>query len=538
MNERHVLKSFGVFVILLVLVVGMTQAQAPEPQSPTAPEYAVGTSFTYQGYLSDGGAPANDAYDFQFTLYDASSGGNQVGVTFPCGNVPVTEGTFTVVLNFGQVFNNAQLWLEVAVRTGDSIGVYTILSPRQRLTATPYALYALDARSAVDAVYAVNADMLDGQHGFVYYQLRGSSSVPANHFIVSTATSVSAGYTSIAIGADGLPIISYRSVGASVGLKVAHCNDLTCSGDAEYMLDTGDVGQFSSITIGTDGFPIISYYDAANDDLKVAHCDDVTCSSVTPNTVDSTGNVGQYTSIAIGSDGLPIISYYDATDHDLEFAHCSNAACSSATLRTLVSTNDVGKYSSIALGVDGLPIIGYFDDTNNTLQVLHCKDNTCSTQDTPVTIDDVATAGHISIAIGVDGRAIVAYCGNLALRVAHCDNTRCSTATKKILDFGSPNPPFLYGYYTSIMMRANGLPIISYYALTQADLKVALCNDFACSEANLHTLDSAGDVGKYTSITLGADGLPIISYIETATTNNLKTLHCANVLCVPYWRQR
>ena len=39
----------------------------------------VGTGFTYQGKLTDGGAPANGTYDFEFKLYDDLSVGSQVG---------------------------------------------------------------------------------------------------------------------------------------------------------------------------------------------------------------------------------------------------------------------------------------------------------------------------------------------------------------------------------------------------------------------------------------------------------------------------
>jgi hypothetical protein len=37
------------------------------------------TAFTYQGFLRDNGAPANGTYDLRFALYDALSGGNQIG---------------------------------------------------------------------------------------------------------------------------------------------------------------------------------------------------------------------------------------------------------------------------------------------------------------------------------------------------------------------------------------------------------------------------------------------------------------------------
>ena len=39
------------------------------------------TAFTYQGKLADNGNPANGHYDFQFSLFDALSGGAQQGTT-------------------------------------------------------------------------------------------------------------------------------------------------------------------------------------------------------------------------------------------------------------------------------------------------------------------------------------------------------------------------------------------------------------------------------------------------------------------------
>jgi hypothetical protein len=90
---------------------------------------------------------------------------------------------------------------------------------------------------------------------------------------------------------------------------------------------SGNVGQYSSIAIGADGLALISYYDATNGDLRVAHCADVACRSATHIVVQSQDDVGQFTSITIGPDGLPLISYYDATNGDLKVAHCSNSLC-------------------------------------------------------------------------------------------------------------------------------------------------------------------------------------------------------------------
>jgi len=130
-------RLFSVLLGIGLLSSGVALAQrAASPKGATG---ALGTTFTYQGRLSDGGNPANGVYDFQFKLYDAATGGTQVGSTVTKTNVSVTDGLFSVQLDFGAVFDGTALWLEVAVRPSGS-GSYTTLSPRQALTAAPYAL--------------------------------------------------------------------------------------------------------------------------------------------------------------------------------------------------------------------------------------------------------------------------------------------------------------------------------------------------------------------------------------------------------------
>ena len=91
----------------------------------------------------------------------------------------------------------------------------------------------------------------------------------------------------------------------------------------------GNVGSHTSITLGADGLPVISYYDATNGDLKVAKCINAACTGASAvSTLDSVGNnVGQFTSITLGADGLPVISYYDITNGDLKVAKCTSASC-------------------------------------------------------------------------------------------------------------------------------------------------------------------------------------------------------------------
>lgn len=104
---------------------------------------ALGTEFTYQGRLEVGGDPAAGVYDLRFIVYDSESGGSQVGPTVEKAAVPVARGFFTVLLDFGdETFTGGGRWLEVAVRETGSPLFYSVLSPRQPITAVPYALFA------------------------------------------------------------------------------------------------------------------------------------------------------------------------------------------------------------------------------------------------------------------------------------------------------------------------------------------------------------------------------------------------------------
>jgi hypothetical protein len=126
---------------------------------------ALGTAFTYQGKLTDGGNPANGLYDFQFKLFDAAAGGNQVGGAVERGDVSLSDGVFTASLDFGSdAFTGQARWLEIGVRPGSDNGAYTTLSPRQPLTAAPYALYAAKAPwSGLSGIPAGLADGTDAQ---------------------------------------------------------------------------------------------------------------------------------------------------------------------------------------------------------------------------------------------------------------------------------------------------------------------------------------------------------------------------------------
>ncbi|MEJ5312551.1 MAG: hypothetical protein WHX52_22520 [Anaerolineae bacterium] len=131
-----------VMVALLALTVRAGQAQGPGPQEVGIQADLVGTAFTYQGQLKSGGSPVNGTCDFEFSLWNSAGGDLQVGTTQTKSNVTVSNGLFTIPdLDFGNnAFTGDARWLQIAVRCPAGSGSYTTLSPRQALTAAPYAL--------------------------------------------------------------------------------------------------------------------------------------------------------------------------------------------------------------------------------------------------------------------------------------------------------------------------------------------------------------------------------------------------------------
>ncbi len=160
---------------------GQDAGESGAANSPEAIEANIGNAFTYQGELAENGSPANGDYQFSFALYDAAAAGAQVGATLT-QVIAVTDGLFTASLDFGSVFNGAALYLEIGVRPAGSADPFTALSPRQALTAAPY---AHTLRPGADVVGAVAGDAVLWAHntaasGSTSYALRGETNTTSS----------------------------------------------------------------------------------------------------------------------------------------------------------------------------------------------------------------------------------------------------------------------------------------------------------------------------------------------------------------------
>jgi hypothetical protein len=115
------------------------------------------------------------------------------------------------------------------------------------------------------------------------------------------------------------------------------------------------------------------------------------------------------------------------------------------------------------------------------------------------------------------------------LKVLHCNDVNCAPAGEIL---NSPDSGGDVGQYTSLRLDALGFPVVSYYDVTNTDLKVLRCNDANCAAGGDTTTspDTAGIVGQYTSMRLDAAGIPVVGYYQVSN-QDLSVLHCSNPAC-------
>ncbi len=350
--------------------------------------------------------------------------------------------------------------------------------------------------------------------------------IDLNNTITAVDTAGTTGmFTSIAIGADGLPVVSYQDR-TNYDLKILKCGNNACtSGNTITAVDTaGTTGLDPSMAIGADGLPIVSYYKSFtySTNLIILKCGNNACTS--GNTITTVVTNGMFSSIAIGADGLPAVSYYGFPNNNLRILKCGNNACTSGNTITVVDTgNQRGRYNSIAIGADNLPIVSY--SNYGVLRILKCGNNACTSGNTITVVDTDNVGRDSSIAIGADGLPIVSYNYYDSLRILKCGNNACTSGnTITIVDSS-------YVTMNSITMGADNLPIVSYYDGTNRGLKILKCGNNACTSGNTITVVDTGYVGGYNSITIGADNLPAVSYYD-GTNRDLKILKCGTDACL------
>lgn len=197
-----------------------------------APAQALGTAFTYQGRIAQTGNAVTGVLDLEFQVYDSVAGPTSVSAALAIADVVCTDGLFTVPLDFGAgVFGGNRRWLEIRVSPNFPGTPYTVLTPRQELTATPNALFAS---------LAGNANLLDGLDSTAF-------SLVGHSHAASTITGIPAPAVAFGVGAgtgltgdplnfsfdttaNALNVTGFYRIGGGAVMRVAPALDNTFAG--------------------------------------------------------------------------------------------------------------------------------------------------------------------------------------------------------------------------------------------------------------------------------------------------------------------
>ncbi|CAG1004615.1 hypothetical protein PHYC_03157 [Phycisphaerales bacterium] len=136
---------------------GWTISINSQPPSPLSP------SFTYQGVLKGPSGPITSPVDLRLAVWDHEDSPllpNRLALVTRSNITPGAGGDVTTTVTVpGGTFGPDQRWLEIEVRSPAGTGTWTTLTPRQRITPAPVALYALSA----------GAPWVQGQNGISFW---------------------------------------------------------------------------------------------------------------------------------------------------------------------------------------------------------------------------------------------------------------------------------------------------------------------------------------------------------------------------------
>lgn len=352
-------------------------------------------------------------------------------------------------------------------------------------------------------------------------------------------------YSSVAIGADGFPVVAYVN-GNTHNLEFARCSETTCDSDSTHDVDTGgSAGSFVSLRIGSDGLPVIAYQQATGSSptnvvqkLRVAHCTDIQCDGAT---IESPAPEQDHTWMqeTIASDGMPVIvsSLADpqsSTQNFIRITHCVDVFCNATGDAQVLATATLPAtfVKNVALTANrdtgGVDVV-YFDGAARHLMFTTCVDPACRMHWTnPVgasTVDGIEP----SVTLGFDGLPVLSYVdqNDTDLALTHCSNVFCtSSVTTEDSTLSEAIDPI-------VAIGGDGLPVAVFSDLDNRSVHVEHCATLDCTTMTTHVAAAVNNSNATTdaSIAVGTDGLPVITYGVTTNAQQMSIAHCGDPAC-------
>ena len=335
-------------------------------------------------------------------------------------------------------------------------------------------------------------------------------------------------------------------VAARFGLDAVSIDNRSWTSSA---VDTiGDVGRFNDIAVGTDGLPLISYGSAvalSAQELKVAYCLDAACEQAVVAALPS--KMFESTSIAVRESEPPIVAFYDPWVFSLRTADCADTACSRADFDIVSQPNGGGgKFAEAAWTTSDTVVIAASHQNHLTDLVVRVADTPWSIQ----SIERLDEHSRPSLAVGPDRRARIIIPGEgigsapdenqqptvmtYPLILATCGDSEC---TFGLITRTTIHEEVATGTDMGVRRAAHTAVAVSHEGRTAAaiswvdgpGLELITCDDFTCSSPAVTLIDTGPNAGRFVDLEFTADGLPIVAF--TDTTGVVRVAHCHDAGC-------
>lgn len=355
----------------------------------------------------------------------------------------------------------------------------------------------------------------------------------------------------VRLGLDGLPVVAYlqRVPVSNINyLKVAKCADASCTTTlAVTTVITDGLVAFDDFAIGADGRPLVLYRTAGG--LKLMTCGDAACSANnTSQSVPPPPTELSDARVGIGGDGNPIVAYAYRVgasgpasvypNYGLGLAVCSTPTCSVSTTRLLPDVDGISHAGlAISSAPDGRPAIAYAersgsDGYGGSLRIIKCLDAKCASSAEPVHIEAGSVRiERLAMTTLSSGAPVIAYglvpppfpLGPMAraARVATCFDPACASGA-------STNLVALDSTPLEVSRGPDGLPLVL-LGTASGGAGVAKCGDLACGFATTVTALGVGSSLDVSHV-VGADGKPLVVFLAEASFD-LAALKCTDVGC-------
>ena len=148
---------------------------------------------------------------------------------------------------------------------------------------------------------------------------------------------------------------------------------------------------------------------------------------------------------------------------------------------------------------------------------------------TTVVLDNERQPVGIAQQIDVDGNPVITYWGHrmhTEMRLVRCLDPGCAANEPIVtVDVAGSFPG-----ETSVQLDTAGRPVIGYHVGSGIwDLRLARCDDAACSNASIVTVDAPGITGEGVSMVLDQDDFPVMAYRTRPVSPGLTFLQLAGV---------